>query len=376
VSSARFLRGLQPVQAPLWDALAGSQPLVRHQFLAAMENSGCLRPEYGWSPYHLLLEEGEQLLAAAPCYIKGNSHGEFVFDWSWAQAYADAGLDYYPKLVVAVPYSPVSGPRLLAPTAALKSSLLDALEQACARSNLSSVHVNFVQEADREALRERGWIERCQVQFHYTRALERNFDEYLARFSSKKRKNIRQERAHVAASGFRFVTLEGAQISDDDLALAHRFYLHTFDEKCNHAALTLAFFSAIRTHLLLIQAQLDGQTVAGAICFRDQTTLYGRYWGTLAGLEDRANLAGLHFETCYYQGIEYVLAAGLSRFEPGAQGEHKQARGFDPTLTYSAHYIKDRRFREPIAQFCRRECEQTRAYAETLAQHSPFKQIA
>lgn len=372
--AARFLRAIAHTDAARWDALAGTQPLLRHGFLNALEGHGCIRADYGWSPYHLLLEDQDQLLGAAPCYIKGNSHGEFVFDWSWAQAFADAGLDYYPKLLLGVPYTPVCGPRLLAATQTGKLALIDALLDVLERSNVSSLHANFLLEADRVAFAQAGFIERCQVQFHLHLNGALSFDQFLARFSSKKRKNIRQERAKVAANGFTFRTLSGAEIGPEDLALAHRFYLNTFDQKANHAALTLDFFTAVKADLVLVQAQHGDRPVAGAICFRDEHTLYGRYWGTEAGLEQRLDCTGLHFETCYYQGIEYLIQNGLTRFEPGAQGEHKQARGFEPVLTWSAHWIKDRRFREPIAQFCRRERAQVELYLDELKTHSPYRQ--
>ena len=371
IITARFIDRIDEIDAAQWDALRpDDNPFVSHAFLAGLEQHGCLTARNGWVPHHLTLHNGGDLIGAAPVYLKGNSHGEFVFDHAWADAYWRNGIDYYPKLLCAVPYSPVAGPRLLVgklPSTQLRDAGLAALRAEVQRLGLSSAHINF-NEASTPS---NDWLARSDWQFHWTNRSWNNFDAFLQCLSAKKRKNIRQERAHVKRAGVRFRWLHGDEATDADLATMHRFYLETFSEKGNLAALSLDFFHHLARSLprqtLVVLADREGAAVAGALLLRSSTTLYGRYWGAIDPLP------GLHFETCYYQGIEYCLANGLDRFEPGAQGEHKLARGFLPTATHSQHYVDDPRFRAAIEDALRRETVgQQRHFAE-LMQHSPYR---
>ena len=368
-----FVQSLADTPASAWDALHdGRNPFVSHAFLAGLEQTGCLRTDWGWTPRHLTLWDGNALVAAAPGYLKTNSHGEFVFDHAWARAYARHGRDYYPKWLGAVPYSPVTGPRLLARDDATRRALLDAIVGETRRLGLSSAHVNFHAETD-EAAFDDAWLPRLDVQYHWHNAAGwAAFDDFLGAMDHKHRKNIRQERARVRRAGVDFRVLHGDEASDDELATMHGFYLQTFAEYGNAPALTLDFIRhlarTLSKQLVLILAERAGQPLAGALCLRGGDTLYGRYWGAAA------TLPGLHFETCYYQGIEYCLHEGLSVFEPGAQGEHKIARGFLPAFVRSRHWIAHPQFAQALAAWCAEETKAVQRYAGTLAAHSPFKQ--
>lgn len=373
----RIIANLYDVPAERWDALHdGRNPFIRHAFLAGLEQHGCLRPEWGWTPRHLTLWDGDALVAAAPGYRKDNSHGEFVFDHAWANAYARHGLEYFPKSLCAVPYSPVTGPRLLARDPAHRRALLAAMVADAEREGWSSVHVNF-HPGDEDPVFQNSaagddWLARMDVQYHWHNdAGWRDFADYLSAFDHKHRKNIRQERAKVARAGVTSRVVEGGQASDADLVDMHRFYLQTFAEYGNHPTLSLAFLHHLAEtmpgSLVLFFAERAGQPIAGALCLRGGDTLYGRYWGALE------TVAGLHFETCYYQGIDYCLREGLTRFEPGAQGEHKLARGFLPAFVHSRHWIADPSFRAALRDWCQQEAASVRRYAATLGGHSPFK---
>ena len=370
---ARFLPSLADVRARDWDALHdGRNPFVTHAFLHGLESQGCLRRDWGWTPHHLTLWEGDTLVAAAPGYLKDNSHGEFVFDHAWAHAYARYGLDYYPKWLCAVPYSPVTGPRLLAQDAAHRKALLTAVRDEVLRLGLSSAHVNFHAEDEDDAFAS-DWLPRIDVQYHWRNPGHwRDFDGFLADFDHKHRKNIRQERAKVQRAGVVIRTVHGDEATAADLEAMFGFYLRTFQDYGNSPALTLPFLQHLaRTmprQLVMFLADHDGRTIAGALCLRGHDTLYGRYWGA------EAPLPGLHFETCYYQGIAYCLREGLARFEPGAQGEHKIARGFLPAWVRSRHWIADPEFAGALAHWCDEESQAVRRYARTLQSHSPFKQ--
>ena len=331
---ARILGALSEVPAAKWDALLdGGNPFVAHAFLAGLESTGCLRPRWGWRPAHAALYEGDALIAAAPAYAKDNSHGEFVFDHAWAHAYQRNDLDYFPKWLGAVPYSPVTGPRLLARDDALRTQLAEAIVALVRDAGWSSAHVNFHPESETAAFDPK-WIPRVDVQYHWENRGEwRDFDAFLAAM--------------------------------------HGFYLQTFHEYGNTPAVTLDFVRHLaRTMprgLVLFLADHEGETIAGALCLRGGDTLYGRYWGATR------QVPGLHFETCYYQGIDYCLREGLRRFEPGAQGEHKIARGFLPTLVHSRHWIAHPDFEEAIRAWCAEESASVRRYMDALAAHSPFR---
>ncbi len=333
---------------------------------------GCLREDWGWTPRHVTLWEGDTLIAAAPGYQKTNSHGEFVFDHAWANAYARYGREYFPKWLGAVPYSPVTGPRLLARTQAQRMQLLEAVTAQAADGGCSSAHINFHTEAEEIAFDPR-WLARTDVQYHWRNdAGWQDFDGFLAAFDHKHRKNIRQERAKVQRAGVAFRVVHGDEASEHDLATMFAFYLLTFRDYGNSPALTLEFVrhlaEAMPRSLVLFLAEREGKPIAGALCLRGGDTLYGRYWGA------SETLPGLHFETCYYQGIEYCLREGLTVFEPGAQGEHKIARGFLPTFVRSRHWIADADFSDALRRWCAEEILSVERYAATLATHSPFRQ--
>lgn len=373
----RLHRALSDIPATAWDALHdGRNPFVAHAFLAGLEATGCLRPDWGWTPCHVGLWDGEILVAAVPGYLKENSHGEFVFDHAWAQAYAQHGLDYFPKWLGAVPYSPVTGPRLLARDDAAKRSLLDAIAGLVAQTGLSSAHLNFHDRADEAAFgdgaRDDEWLLREDIQYHWhNHAGWATFEDYLDAMDRKHRKNIRQERRKVDDAGISFRIVHGDQASAADLAAMHGFYLQTFAEYGNSPALTLDFLHhlarAMPRQLVIVLAEREGAAVAGALCLRGGDTLYGRYWGAME------LHPGLHFETCYYQGIDYCLREGLTRFEPGAQGRHKLARGFLPTLVRSRHHIADPRFARALRDWCAAERQEVHRHLDALQAHSPFK---
>lgn len=373
----RIYERLVDIPQATWDALHdGRNPFVAHAFLDGLEAHGCLREEWGWSPQHLTLWRDDELIAAAPGYVKANSHGEFVFDHAWARAYAHYGRDYYPKWLCAVPYSPVTGPRLLARDDASRIALLEAMRASVRERGWSSAHVNFhlAEEAAAFDAPTFGddWLQRIDVQYHWRNdAGWTNFDDFLAAMDHKHRKNIRQERAKVAKAGIAFRIAHGDEASDADLAAMHGFYLRTFADYGNSPALTLDFLRHLaRTMpraLVLILAERADEIVAGALCLRGGDTLYGRYWGA------RRIVPGLHFETCYYQGIDYCLREGLRRFEPGAQGEHKIDRGFLPTFVRSRHWIADRAFAEALGRWCDEEIAAVRAFERELRERSPFR---
>jgi len=372
---ARRMTSLAGIPAADWDALHdGRNPFVSHAFLSGLEETGCLREEWGWAPCHLGLWNGESLIAAAPGYLKSNSHGEFVFDHAWAHAYAQHGLDYYPKWLGAAPYSPVTGPRLLARDDAHRSPLLESIVDFVRKTGLSSAHVNFHEEAE-DAAFDAEWLLREDVQYHWRNdAGWETFDDFLAAMDHKHRKNIRQERRKAREGGISFRIVHGDEASDADLAAMHGFYLRTFADYGNSPALTPDFLHhlarSMPRQLVLVLGERAGEPVSGALCLRGGDTLYGRYWGA------SEQVPGLHFETCYYQGIDYCLREGLSRFEPGAQGEHKIARGFLPAIVRSRHRIADPRFAAALRDWCRDERRGVREYAAMLASHSPFKVVA
>ena len=371
----RLLTSLADIPEQRWNALHdGSNPFLSHAFLSGLEQFGCLKPRWGWTPLHAALFEGDELVAAAPGYEKANSHGEFVFDHAWAHAYARYGLDYYPKWLIAVPYTPVTGPRLLARDDGARKALVTALQAEPARRGLSSIHVNFLPEAETNAISDR-WLARSDVQFHWRNdAGWRDFEDFLGALESKKRKNIRQERGQVRRAGIVIRTVRGDDASDADIVAMHAFYCATFSEKGNHPALTLEFFRhlarSMGSDMILVLAENQRRTIAGALFLRGRDTLYGRYWGT------EENFPGLHFECCYYQGIEICLRENIAVFEPGAQGEHKIARGFLPVLTHSRHYIDDERFADALRPWCAEENASVLRYRDLVMQHSPYREPA
>jgi hypothetical protein len=372
--TTRFHAHVADIPQADWDALRpDDNPFVSHAFLHALERDGCVRPEWGWQAHHLGLYERDRLVAAAPLYLKGNSHGEFVFDWSWASAWERAGGQYYPKLLCGVPYSPVPGPRLLAGDDALQApilqrALVEAMREEAEQRGLSSVHANFLTEREAAAF-DMDWLARTDVQFHWHNRGWRDFEDFLATLNHKKRKNIHHERARVASSGLDIEWRAGRELRLDEWRQIHALYQATFDARGNHAALTTAFFSRLGElgdTVQLALARNGDEIVAMALFLHSSNVLYGRYWGATV------EVPGLHFELCYYRGIEYAIAHKLQRFEPGAQGEHKLARGFLPATTHSRHYLVHEGFREAVQKALEHESADMAAYAETLLAHTPY----
>ncbi|HPG94480.1 MAG TPA: GNAT family N-acetyltransferase [Dokdonella sp.] len=372
-------QSISEIPSAEWDALrSDDHPFLAHAFLAGLEQHGCIRADYGWQSCPMGLYEAGKLVAAAPLYLKGNSHGEFVFDGAWANAYARHGLDYYPKLLCAVPYSPVTGPRLLVgagPGAeSRRNALIDALEQQADAFGLSSIHLNFADRIDTEALAATAWLPRFDWQFHWRNRGWNDFDDFLAALTPKKRKNIRQERQQVAAAGIDCEIRHGDELGNEEWHALHRLYRSTFDAHGNHPALTEDFFRHLgRTmprQVVTVLCRRGARIIAVAFCLRSADTLYGRYWGA------EEQVPGLHFEACYYQGIDYCIRHGLRHFEPGAQGEHKIARGFLPVRTHSFHRIRDPRFATAIADALHREAQAMAMYRDDLLAHSPYRECA
>lgn len=375
---ARFHDSIERIPAEAWDALRpDDNPFVSHAFLSLLERTGCIRQDWGWQAHHLGLYDGDTLVAAAPLYLKGNSHGEFVFDWSWASAWERAGGDYYPKLLNAVPYSPVPGPRLLAGndshTGARQHALTTAMRAFAERMNLSSVHANFLRDSELAAF-EDAWLSRSDVQFHWHNHGYADFAQFLGALNHKKRKNIRQERAHVAQANLLIEMRSGDSLSTEEWRRIHALYEATFDAKGNHAALTRSMFlglgETLGSNVQVATARHEDRIIAMALFLQSGDTLYGRYWGA------EVDVPGLHFELCYYQGIEHAIRLGLQRFEPGAQGEHKLARGFLPVRTHSRHYLVNKSFRDAVRQALVREAEGMDDYAQDLLEHSPYAHIS
>ncbi len=380
ISRPRFLKSISEIDAASWNALAGTaQPFVRHEFLTALEQSGCAVPRTGWSPRHLVLEDTKgTAIAAMPMYKKTHSRGEFVFDFSWANAYAQHGLDYYPKLLAAIPFTPVRGPRMLISPKLDKRVMTSALIQAAsayARSEqLSSWHVLFPSADNLASLTTAGLIERRDCQFHWFNQGYDCFDAFLATFTAEKRKKAKRERRRVSEAGITFDTRAGGEMDDALWNTVYEFYADTFYRHGHDPYLNLDFFKRIAASMpeqLMLKIARHGATpIAVAIFFVGEDALFGRYWG--AG----GNYHSLHFETCYYQGIEYCIEHKLARFEPGTQGEHKVPRGFVPTLTGSAHDIVDPRFAAAIRDFASREAQGVDRYAAAVNEHVPYHRAA
>jgi len=375
-------RAIADIPAELWDGLfASGNPFVSHAFLHGFEASGCLGAGSGWHPRHLLLWDDDRVVAAMPLYGKDHSYGEFVFDWGWAEAFARYGVDYYPKLVTAVPFTPVAGPRVgIAPgqdAAAVHAALLTAIRELCVAENYSSWHLLFADGGQRRALQAVPGgvplLRREAVQFHWFNQAYRSFDDFLATMRSARRKNIRRERRRVSEQGIVLTRKTGNEISGEEWRGFFACYQDTYRKRSGHGGyLNRAFFRYLGEHmadrlLMVIARTNDGKMLASSLFLHDDRRLYGRYWGAL---ED---ISCLHFETCFYQGIEFCIERGLSGFDPGTQGEHKLLRGFEPVKSVSFHWIADRRFAAAIADFLNRERPATDAWRERAAAFLPYK---
>jgi len=371
----RELTRIDDVSPEEWNRLQGAEcPFLRHEFLSTLEDTGCVGPRTGWTPAHLAILDDGELVAAAPVYRKSHSWGEFVFDFGWAQAYERHGLAYYPKLLLAVPFSPINAARILtAPgrlAAGLRQEVIAALVERCSSEGLSSAHALFISGEEHAQFEAAGWLSRTDVQFHWCNRGYASFEDYLAGMRADKRKQLRRERRRVSEHGIHYLTLHGNDITPAQLRFAFDAHERTFHQHGHPAYLNLAFFQQIAQRLgsaLMVKLAMRGdEPVAAALFIVGPDTLYGRYWGAAADFHS------LHFETCYHQGIDYCIEHGLQRFEPGTQGEHKLVRGFEPTHTHSAHFIADARFHQAIASLLEREREAVDRYAESANAHTPF----
>ena len=376
---------LRAIAPEAWNDLLARQdapsPFMQHAYLSAMQTSQSAAPETGWTLQVISLwrstAQGDVLAAACPLYIKTHSRGEYVFDHAWADAYQRHGLDYYPKALVAPPFTPVPGSRLLAETEAARQALLAALLDICQTNDIPSLHILFGSPHDLQACEQAGLLQRDQVQFHWQNQGWRDFDDFLASLTQEKRKKIRQERRKVQEAGVTFRAVRGPDMTDADWALLLRCYQQTYWEHGNPPYLTPAFFESMRTDMaanwLLFVAEHEAQPIGISLIglHLDAQGLpevaYGRYWGALARVDC------LHFEACYYQPIEWCIQHGLKRFEGGAQGEHKMARALLPTPTHSAHWLAHPAFSEAVARFLEREKAGVENYLDALHQHSPLK---
>lgn len=373
VEIASSISGIDPAS---WDALTDGSPLLSHAFLSALEKTGCVGPGTGWQACPLLVKDGSQLLGAMPLYAKSHSYGEYVFDWAWANAFEQHGLDYYPKLICAIPFTPITGPRLFASDPAIRKLMAEVLSQQLHSLNLSSAHVLFPDDESAESLEKSGWLRRNGVQFRWENENFPAFEAFLATLSHDKRKKIRQERKKIAASGIQIRRLTGNDITGEDWELFYRCYVNTYHQHRSSPYLSKAFFLELAQHMarhvLLIVAERAGEKIAAALnLYGDDrqgvSQLYGRYWGALE------HVPGLHFELCYYQAQEFCIERGIRYFEGGAQGEHKLARGFRPRPTCSFHRIAHPAFANSIAQLLEREAGMMELYQSELEERSPFK---
>jgi len=371
----RFIDNIDEIPANDWNALISDEnPFLDHAFLAALEHHDAASKQNGWQAHHLIITDNNRLRGAVPLYIKDHSFGEFVFDWAWANAYARAGLPYYPKLIAAIPYTPVSGTRLLTDNSEqqdIAAQLIETIQDFAIQTGLSSLHYLFINEQNKHQLDKHGLLPRYGCQFHWFNQGYTHFDDFLAALTARHRKKIRRERQRIKEQDIIIETLHGDDISAKQWAFFHQCYQATFDKKANYAPLSVNFFQEIGqqlgTRVILMIAHQNNQPVASALFLRNNNTLFGRYWGCLKDV-DR-----LHFELCYYQAIDYCIAHKLQRCEAGAQGEHKIGRGFTPVLTHSAHWIAHPEFRSIIDQFVRHEKQGMEEYIAEMHKHLPYR---
>ncbi len=367
-----FLSSMTEISRDTWNTISGPQPFLRHEFLMALEESGSVGPRTGWQTETFVMKDAGQLKVAVPLYRKSHSYGEYVFDWAWAHSYRQAGLNYYPKLVAATPFTPVTGRRLLTagtPTPEVAHIVSAALRDHACATGASSLHWLFSPEPECALLSAEGFLRRTSFQFHWANSGWSDFQDFLMALSAPKRKNIKRERRQVAEAGITYTTYEGATLTESLWDSFYELYLATIQKYEAIPYLTRRFFSLIGENVpgvMVLMARQGGRTVATALYFRDHDTLYGRYWGA------NISVPGLHFETCYYQAIEYCFAHGLRRFEAGAQGEHKLSRGFLPTPTYSLHWLRHPQFNRAVEEFLVRENQGLELTINELTDHSPF----
>lgn len=372
-----FLNSITEISADSWNAVAKTDyPFIRHEFLAAMELSKSACTETGWQPQHLVVYEADSVVAIMPLYLKNHSYGEYIFDWSWASAYERYGVNYYPKLLSAIPFTPATGPRLAClesvDKTALYTFITKALQQQAIHCEASSIHILLPDNKEATAWDKQGLVTRASNQFHWFNHNYQSFDDFLAVFSSRKRKNLNKERRRIEQQGITLQRHIGPEISSTMWDTFYNFYQMTYAKRSGHGGyLTRSFFDLLNQKMpeqvMLVLAEYQGRYVAGALYFFSATTLYGRYWGCTHEFEM------LHFEACYYQGIEFCINNKLQKFDAGAQGEHKIQRGFEPITTWSNHWIKDKRFAAAINDYIQRETESNAAYIDDARSYLPFK---
>lgn len=371
---ARVVNRTADVPRAAWNALVERThaPFVRHEFLALLEDTGCVCEDSGWTPSHIVLDDPEAgVRGVMPLYLKAHSYGEYVFDWAWARAYHQHGLDYYPKLVSAIPFTPVSTPKLLARDDGDAAALIETAERFARDNAVSSIHALFLSPEETARFAGAGFLVRHDSQFHWINEGYRDFDAFLARFTSKRRKSIRAERRKVRAAGITYRWLAGGEAEETDWLAMYELYRHTIADHGGIPYLTRDFFlglaDAMGAQVQLLQGRRDGQLICSALYFENDSTLFGRYWGA-AGFFD-----GLHFETCYYQPIERAIAQGLDAFEAGAQGLHKLSRGLAPTTTRSAHWLKHAGFYDAVERYLAIERSEQARQSKLLQESLPFR---
>lgn len=374
---AKVVENISDIPEPVWDNLTESDnPFISHAFLRALEETGCVSDKTGWLPHHLVIENSRnEIIAAAPLYIKSHSQGEYVFDHGWAHAWEKAGGSYYPKMQVSSPFSPVSGPRLLTGSGPDSNKgklvLLKSLENICEKLNISSVHVTFSNQSDWEMMGKAGWIQRLGRQFHWHNRDYKNFNDFLSELTSRKRKTIRKERLSIVNQGLTVQPLVGDEITTDHWDAFYKFYVDTYDRKWGYPYLTRDFFELIQKNLgdkvVLMIASYDNTPVAGALNLRSRNALFGRNWGCIKEYKF------LHFETCYYQAIDFAIDNNISIVEAGTQGPHKIQRGYEPVETYSGHYIPNESFKDAVKRFCLEEKREVEREVQAISDYSPYK---
>jgi predicted N-acyltransferase len=382
---ARVINSIHEIPSSTWNHLCGvDYPFLRHEFFAALEDSKSTTRATGWEPHHLIIEDedeskqGETILLVMPLFLKHHSYGEYVFDWSWADAYQRHGEDYYPKLLNAIPFTPATGPRWglieSADSYTALSFAFESIEKEAKEKNLSSSHYLFTTKESDTYFKPMSYSKRTGCQYHWLNDDYSDFDDFLSRFNSRKRKNLKKERLKVAEQNIDLVIKESPLITDEDWQKFYLFYHMTYFKRSGRQGyLSEAFFplltALLSEHLMMVQALKEGEVIAAALYFKDSQTLYGRYWGCKEEYDQ------LHFEACYYQGIEYAIKNKLQKFDPGAQGEHKIQRGFTPTETYSHHWINHPQFNEAIERFVRTEEKEIKDYIKLASERLPFKSL-
>ena len=372
-----FMDAIERIDKNDWNKLVRKKyPFLNYEFLKALEITKCVSPEEGWTPLHIVVSEKDIVLATMPLYVKTDSQGEFIFDWSWADAYYRNGLEYYPKLVSSIPFTPASGPRLVIADERRSEEIIKAVSNALKKisedNNFSSVHILLAEKKEIDLYSNEDFSLRTSYSFHWFNKEYKNFDNFLEDMTSRQRKNIKKERTKISQQGIKMKKISGHEITEDMLEIFYKFYQVTYLKRGMRGYLNLEFFKKIvnkmpESILMVLAQNSSGEYVAGALNFYDEEKLYGRYWGCLEEYDS------LHFETCYYQGIEFCIKEKLKSFDPGVQGEHKIKRGFCPIETFSAHWIKDVRFKEAIDDFLSRERVHILEYNQDRKSRLPFK---